>query len=102
MIVSNSKYLLGVLNSKVSCYLVSQSAAGRQGGFLEFKPMYLSPIPIPKQPKNETISILVDQIITTKRTNPKADTSALEAQIDKRVYQLYGLTDEEIKIVEKQ
>ena len=32
--------------------------------------------------------------------NPQADTSKLEAEIDQLVYQLYGLTEEEIRIVE--
>ena len=36
-----------------------------------------------------------------KKYNPSADTSALESEIDRLVYQLYGLTDEEIKIVEQ-
>ena len=35
-----------------------------------------------------------------KEENPSADTSALESEIDRLVYQLYGLTDEEIRIVE--
>ena len=32
--------------------------------------------------------------------DPNADTSALEQQIDEMVYELYGLTSEEIAIVE--
>jgi len=36
-----------------------------------------------------------------KKVNPRADTSALEAEIDRLVYELYGLTDEEIRIVEE-
>jgi hypothetical protein len=36
----------------------------------------------------------------TKRPNPKADTSKLEREIDELVYALYGLTPEEIKLVE--
>ena len=36
-----------------------------------------------------------------KKYNPSADTSALESEIDHLVYQLYGLTDEEIKIIEE-
>ena len=36
-----------------------------------------------------------------KKYNPSADTSALESEIDRLVYQLYGLTEEEIKIVEE-
>ena len=34
------------------------------------------------------------------RANPAADTGALEAEIDRLVYGLYGLTEEEVKIVE--
>ena len=35
-----------------------------------------------------------------KRADPAADTEALEREIDERVYRLYGLTEDEIKIVE--
>ena len=35
-----------------------------------------------------------------KKENPSADTSALEKKIDEIVYKLYGLTEEEIAIVE--
>lgn len=42
LIISNSQYLLGILNSQVTQYSVSQSAATRQGGFLEYKPIGLS------------------------------------------------------------
>jgi len=43
----------------------------------------------------------VDQILAAKRANPAADTSAWEREIDERVYRLYGLTPEEIKVVEE-
>jgi hypothetical protein len=43
---------------------------------------------------------LVDQILTTKAQNPAAEVSAREAEIDQRVYAFYGLSVEEIKIVE--
>jgi hypothetical protein len=53
---------------------------------------------------------LVDQILAAKKHPPSspldrgelsvADTSALEKQIDELVYALYGLTPEEIEIVE--
>jgi len=38
-----------------------------------------------------------DRILKAKR----ADTAALEREIDERVYRLYGLTAEEIRIVEE-
>jgi DNA-directed RNA polymerase specialized sigma54-like protein len=48
----------------------------------------------------EKLETLVNQILDQKSANPNADTSALENQIDQLVYQLYGLTEEEIKIIE--
>ncbi len=43
---------------------------------------------------------LVDQILAAKKKDPNADTSTLEHRIDEMVYALYGLTPEEIEIVE--
>ncbi len=43
---------------------------------------------------------LVDKIVDLKKENPKADTSALEKQIDDLVYKLYNLTPEEIQTIE--
>ena len=40
------------------------------------------------------------EILNIYRSNTDADTTALESQIDQLVYQLYGLTEEEIRIVE--
>jgi hypothetical protein len=103
LIVSDSLYLLGVLNSPVTQYLVSQSAATRQGGFLEYKPMYISPLSIPKptDTQDACVTRIVDQILEIKRQNPKAETTKLEREIDEIVYKLYGLTEEEIQIIEE-
>ncbi|MDD3462026.1 MAG: type II restriction endonuclease [Sulfurospirillaceae bacterium] len=43
---------------------------------------------------------MMDKILTCKASSPKADTSELEAKIDKMVYELYDLSEEEIAIVE--
>jgi hypothetical protein len=40
-------------------------------------------------------------ILIAKKANPQADTTALETEIDQMVYELYGLTEEEIQIVEE-
>jgi len=48
----------------------------------------------------EPIITLVSQILSLKKENPAADTSVLERDIDALVYELYNLTDEEIKIIE--
>jgi len=40
------------------------------------------------------------QILAAKRANPAVDTRALEAEIDRLVYGLYGLTEDKVKVVE--
>lgn len=59
------------------------------------------PIYIAEEREQTEIIGLVDKILLTKRANSSADTSALESEIDRLVYQLYGLTEEEIAIIEK-
>ena len=46
------------------------------------------------------IATLVDRILAAKKADSAADTSVLEAEIDQLVYKLYGLTEEEIAVVE--
>ncbi len=46
------------------------------------------------------IEALVNDILAAKAANLAADVRALEGEIDQRVYALYGLTAEEIRIVE--
>ena len=72
----------------------------KTGGFYEFKPMYVSKIPIVESEETAKIESLVSGILSNKVASPGADVSALERQIDQLVYQLYGLTKEEIGVVE--
>ena len=58
------------------------------------------PIPLVDSVKQEPVIKCVDQILLLKKSDPSADTSVLEAEIDRLVYQLYGLTEEEVRIVE--
>ena len=46
------------------------------------------------------IETIAKKIHNIKKQNPQTNTTDLENQIDQLVYQLYGLTEEEIKIVE--
>ncbi|MFM6205596.1 hypothetical protein, partial [Planktothrix sp.] len=68
--------------------------------FPEIRIYELSSLPIKIPPNKSDFEKLVDQILTAKKSNPNADTTILEQQIDQLVYELYGLTEEEIKIVE--
>jgi type II restriction/modification system DNA methylase subunit YeeA len=59
-------------------------------------------IPIPELNfiHKQQIESIVNRILTAKRADPAANVSALEAEIDRLVYQRYGLTEEEIALVE--
>ena len=95
------KILLAILNSKMGWWLISKYCTAIQNGFqLIWK--YFGQIPIPQvNPKQrEVITSLVNQILTAKKSDPKADITTLETEIDQLVYQLYELTPEEIKIIE--
>ena len=87
--------LLGVLNSKLFNWIYSVR-------FLDYeiKPIYLRNSPL-CDTNNEDLINRVQEILLLKKDNPAADTSALEREIDLMVYALYGLSEEEIKIVEE-
>ena len=92
-----TEFLLGVMNSKLVDYFYSKLFMGWQ---ITIPALEVIPIPYCTREKQLEVCSLVKNAINTKRTNPSADTSALESEIDRIVYQLYGLTEEEIKIVE--
>jgi hypothetical protein len=97
----NPKYLLGILNSRLISYWFALKFGKLQRGiFPQFKINELAQFPIPNVSlsQQQPIITLVEQILQLKKQN--ADTSALETEIDKLVYELYGLTDEEITIVD--
>lgn len=58
------------------------------------------PIKVPSADEQLGIETLVKRVIDIKKRDIQADTTDLEAQIDQLVYQLYGLTEDEIAIIE--
>jgi len=98
----DSKFLLGVLNSgAIRFYWLNKFRDDRRT-FPKIKGEYLKLLPLPKADsvKQAAVVGLVQEVLEAKRRNPAADTTALEREIDQQVYALYGLTPEEIKIVE--
>ncbi|MGK7940599.1 MAG: class I SAM-dependent DNA methyltransferase [Crocosphaera sp.] len=94
--------LIAILNSKVIDFFFPHICPKVRGDFMRFKSIYVSQIPIPKATKKQDTDIteIVNKIIKIKNNNPDADVSHLEKEIDQIVYELYGLTPEEIAIVE--
>ena len=95
------KFLLGLLNSKLYYYWLYHKGK-RKGKNLELYQKPVSSIPIASVPKGKQQAIidLVNEILELKSRDFKIDTGCWEKQIDKLVYSLYGLTDDEIAIVE--
>lgn len=98
------KYLIGLLNSILlsKFYKVYFNSLSLAGGFFRIGAPQIKqlPIPIPTEQQEKKISGLVNQIISAKQSAQGTDTSVIETEIDKIVYMLYGLTDDEIKIIE--
>ena len=90
------KFILGLLNSTLINHIFRTLFLNK-----DIYKYQLQRIPIPTvtYSQQQPIIELVDRILNTKRTNILTDTTALESEIDRLVYQLYGLTDEEIAVI---
>ncbi|HMN49023.1 MAG TPA: TaqI-like C-terminal specificity domain-containing protein [Ignavibacteriaceae bacterium] len=113
MITNAKKYWVGILNSSLISWYYKQIASdlGKKG--VRYFKQFVELIPICELSDLEIIQIesLVSQMLTAKKQLQQAKTESdknylerkcdsLDKQIDELVYELYGLTEEEIKIVE--
>ena len=96
------KYVLALLNSRLMQYYYASKFKSDTNIFPKIRIAQVNELPIKKLSElaQQPFIALVDQILASKRENPAADTLDLEMQIDRMVYELYGLTDDEIAIVE--
>jgi hypothetical protein len=122
LIGAADKALLGILNSKLANLYFRSSAAVYRGGYLRFFAQYVEQIPIPRlEPsdpadvaRHDRIVALVDEMLALQRELAAAERALDDArhdlarriarvdrEIDGLVYELYGLTEEEIRIVEE-
>ncbi|MEE1098223.1 MAG: TaqI-like C-terminal specificity domain-containing protein [Bacteroidales bacterium] len=104
---SNNNYaleiVLAILNSKLATfYHFNHSPKATKGAFPKILVQDLKEFPLPSITSEEKLSItdLVKKILDSKKNNPQIDTSDLENQIDFLVYKLYGLTYDEVLIVD--
>ncbi|MAO65653.1 MAG: restriction endonuclease, partial [Balneola sp.] len=95
---------LAILNSKLISYYFRVKYNRQDVTFPEIRLYEIKDFPVPIRLSefdgNKEIQSLSNQILAAKKENPEADTSELEAEIDRLVYELYGLSEEEIGIVE--
>lgn len=100
----NLNFILGILNSKLTntWFEYYYNTTKVSGNYFDLNGNQIGSIPIPtatKEQQKEIITI-VDKILAAKKQDSSADTTEWEKQIDQKVYELYGLTSEEIAIVE--
>lgn len=112
-IISSSKsYLLAVLNSNLTQYFYAKISSSIRGGYLRFIRQYLETIRIKEDDKyTPMIETSVEQLVSfyqdlssttlsTRRDQIQSKIDYYEDRINRLVYELYGLTEEEIAIVE--
>jgi adenine-specific DNA-methyltransferase len=110
----NLKYLTGLLNSRLSYFWLKNK--GKQLGDLlqiDKGPLLNIPLIKPDEKSQEQIAQLVDKVTKLykdfRNTSPntdkwhslKSEIEKVERQIDEAIYKLYGLTAEEIRIIEQ-
>ena len=92
-----SKTFLALLNSKFMDWFFRITSTNNHVQGYELEQLPIPPMAVMDW---EQLRSFADNVIQAKATNPVADTRALEAEIDRLVYQLYGLTEKEIATVE--
>lgn len=106
-------YLLALLNSRLLDWFLKQYSSPFRGGYFSYNRQYIDPLPIvlADAARQARMVALVEQMLDLHRrhaaeANPQVKTvlqrqiDATDRQIDALVYELYGLSEEEIAIVE--
>jgi hypothetical protein len=95
--------VLAILNSKLATfYHFNHSPKATKGAFPKILVQDIKDFPLPNisEEQKDSITTNVNRILRMKSTDPNTDTSTLENEIDKKVYHLYGLTYDEVLIVD--
>ena len=89
MIVPGSPYLLAMLNSKVADYYIRNLGVVRNGGFFEYKPMFVEQIPVPL-PLDEIVDSIEDVF------NSDAPEDMKNKQLEDIIESMFDFTEPEI------
>jgi len=97
------KYLCAILNSSLITWLMKSYATTTGMGVTQWDKFSVISLPIPLIPtlERQSLTDISNDILKRKTIDPTTNTSEHEAEIDKLVYGLYGLTSKEINIVNR-
>ena len=109
-VVGDYKFYLAIFNSKLLWWYLVNTGTTLANWFFRYKPAYLDSFPLPKvknlseqeqiiKKTNEVLEIKKQPLYDPK--NPPKEQLELEKEIDKMVYELYGLSEEEVRVVEE-
>ena len=99
----NVKYVLGILNSKLATWFY-RSVQPRKGKlFAELKINVLKQIPMKETTlSNQKLIVeLVEKLLIARKKDSSADTSLMEDEIDRIVYEIFMISDEQRQMIEK-
>ncbi len=94
----NPFYILAIINSQVIDWYFRKTSTNNHVNIYELEQL---PIPQASLEQQKPIVELINKIMEKKQSNSAADISLLEREIDRLVYKLYNLTDEEIGVIEQ-
>ena len=95
MIVPGSQYLLAMLNSKVADCYIRNLGVVRNGGFFEYKPMFVEQIPVP-HPQAELVASIEDVF------NSDASDDLKDQRIEEIIESMFDFTELEIAYLRNQ
>jgi hypothetical protein len=87
-IATDNVALLHILNSKIADYYIQSLGVTRNGGYFEYKPMFVAQLPVPMTGLEN---------LKTFNTQPSREE---EGEIATIIYQIYGLSPDEIDFIE--
>lgn len=89
---------MAILNSQLCWWFLVHTGTVLANGYYRYKPTYLKPLPIPYVPKKT--DLLIQEIVKKRIENSTAQNNILEKEIDQIVYDLYELSEDDIRIIE--
>ena len=95
-IPSGNLYLLAILNSIIADFYIKQLGVTRNGGYFEYKPMFIEQLPVPtlsEEKENEFVELV------KQRLKPNSNGEIIDNEIDKKAIGLFGLTNEEEEFI---
>jgi hypothetical protein len=102
MITDGGLYLLAVLNSGIGDYYIRSLGVTRNGGYFEYKPMFVEKLPVPQLPleEQEVYIQLANYVLILTKYELKLQSAFFEQLIDALVYELYF--PDELKVAGKE